>query len=709
MAKLKSKANEGVFVQETVWGGRNLRIEAGKLALQADGAVTVQYGDTVVLATAVGVKKASSGVDFFPLTVHYQEKFFAAGRIPGGYIKREGKPSEYEVLTSRLIDRPIRPLFPDHFYNEVQVICTVLSYDGENDPDIVALIAASAALSISGIPFQGPVAAIRIGLHKNGDFVINPSNALAKTLDLDLVVAGTEEGVLMVESEANELSETQMLDALKFGHDQFQPIIKMISSLKEDCGKEEWKIEDISKVLKKIEKIVEKELKKDLVKAYTIHDKKSRYAAIDLLREKADDLLSKAIEEGISEDEFTKHVDVAFGSVQSDILRQDILKKGKRIGDRNLDSIRPISCEINVLPRVHGSSIFKRGETQTLAIATLGTAQDEQAMDSLSGEYRERFLLHYNFPPYSVGETGRMSSPGRREVGHGKLAWRALHPVMPTKDEFSYTVRVVSEILACNGSSSMATVCGASMAMMNAGVPLKKPVAGIAMGLIKEKKDYAILSDIIGDEDHLGDMDFKVAGTKDGITALQMDIKITSITHDIMKEALSQAKIGRFHILEEMEKAISKHDHVSDRAPKMTTVKIAKEKIRDLIGPGGKTIREICEQTGAKIDIDETGVVTIAAADQDRLDQALARVSDIAVEPEIGKIYSAKVVKIVEFGAFVSFMGAREGLVHISELANERVNKVTDILNLGDSINVKVLGIDERGKVRLSLKAANAA
>ena len=687
--------------EEIEWAGRKLVLETGKVARQADGAVMATYGGTTVLCTVVAEKKAKADIDFFPLTVHYQEKAFAAGKIPGGFLRREGKPADSESLKSRLIDRPIRPLFPEGFHNEVQVICTVLAYDFENDPDVVALVGASAALALSGVPFAGPIAGVRIG-YINNELVVNPSFEVIKNSDLDLIVAGTKEGVLMVESEAKELSEETMLSAVKLGHDSFQPVIKMIEKLAKKAGKENWEapkpLPEASEIAKKVTKIAEK----DLRKAYAIKVKQDRYAAIDAAKEKVIEGLTDYVQS------HPKLVESAFKNLQSEILRGDILNDGKRLDGRKLSEIRKIVAEVGILPRAHGSALFTRGETQALVVTTLGTSKDEQIMDALEGEYKERFLLHYNFPPYSVGETGRMGGVGRREIGHGKLAWRAINPLLPTKEQFPYTIRVVSEITESNGSSSMATVCGTSLALMDAGAPMKKSIAGIAMGLIKEGKKHAVLSDILGDEDHLGDMDFKVAGTIDGITALQMDIKITSITQTIMEEALNQAKQGRIHILGEMSKALEySRSQLSDFAPKMTSFKINPNKIREVIGSGGKIIREICETTGAKVDIEDDGQVTVAGVTQESMNAAVKMIQAIAIDPEIGAIYEGKVVKTTDFGAFVNFMGGRDGLVHISELAPTRVNKTEDIVKVGDVVQVKVLGLDDRGKIKLSMKAVN--
>lgn len=687
--------------EEIEWAGRKLVLETGKVARQADGAIMATYGGTTVLCTVVAQKDAKPDIDFFPLSVHYQEKTFAAGKIPGGFLRREGRPSDSETLKSRLIDRPIRPLFPEDFRNEVQVICTVLAYDFENDTDITALIGASAALAISGIPFQGPVGVAKVG-HINGKLVLNPTLEAMKASDLDLVVAGTKEGVLMVESEAKELPEDIMLSAVEFGHESFQPVLKLIEKLVKKAGKPQWALPKAASEVTEISKKVAKIAEKDLRKAYNIKIKQDRYAAIDAAKQKVAQELAEYMETS------PKLVNSAFTNLQSEILRGDILDSQKRLDGRKLDEIRPIVAEVGVLPRAHGSALFTRGETQALVVATLGTGQDEQIIDALEGEYKERFLLHYNFPPYSVGEVGRLSGVGRREIGHGKLAWRAINPLLPTKEQFSYTIRVVSEITESNGSSSMATVCGTSLALMDAGTPLSKPIAGIAMGLVKEGKKYAVLSDILGDEDHLGDMDFKVAGTTEGITALQMDIKITSITASIMKEALAQAQKGRLHILGEMSKALEySRSQLSTYAPKMTTFKINPSKIREVIGSGGKVIREICETTGAKVDIEDDGQVTVAGVTQEAMDAAVKMIQGIACDPEVGHIYEGKVVKVAEFGAFVNIMGGRDGLVHISELAPTRVNKTEDVVKLGDIVQVKVLGFDDRGKIKLSMKAVN--
>lgn len=688
------------YRKELMWGGRKLVLETGKIARQADGAVLATYGDTSVLCTVVALKAPKPGIDFFPLTVHYQEKAFAAGKIPGGFFKREGRPTEKETLVSRLIDRPIRPLFADGFRNETQVICTVLSHDLENDPDIVAMVGASAALTISGVPFMGPVGAARVA-YVDGQYVLNPTRDQLPKSALDLVVAGTVEGVLMVESEAKELSEEVMLGAVMYGHKEFQAVINAIIELAEQCAKEPWDIAappaEVAVVTKKFE---DAGIVAELAEAYKIVKKQDRYAAVGAVKQKAMELLSVDAEIAVAPG-ILKHL-------EADVVRGNILNTGIRIDGRDTKTVRPIEVEVGVLPRAHGSALFTRGETQALVVATLGTGQDEQIIDALEGEYRENFMLHYNFPPYSVGEAGRMGSPGRREIGHGKLAWRAIHPCLPAKDAFPYTMRVVSEITESNGSSSMATVCGSSLALMDAGVPMPNPVAGIAMGLIKEGDKFAVLTDILGDEDHLGDMDFKVAGTQNGVTALQMDIKITSITEEIMKIALGQAKDGRIHILGEMAKGLSSaRSEVSGNAPRITTFNIPKDKIREVIGTGGKVIREICETTGAKIDIEDDGTIKVASTDSDAAQRAIDWIRGIVAEPEIGVIYTGKVVKVVDFGAFVNFLGSRDGLVHISEISRERVAKTSDVLTVGQSVKVKVLGFDDRGKVKLSMKCVN--
>jgi polyribonucleotide nucleotidyltransferase len=690
-----------IFRKEVMWGGRRLILETGKIARQADGAVMATYGETTVLCTAVASRSAKPGQDFFPLTVNYQEKTFAAGKIPGGFFKREGRPSEKETLVSRLIDRPIRPLFAPGFLNETQVVCTVLSHDLENDPDIVALVGASAALTLSGIPFFGPIAGARVG-YVDGNYVLNPKvEDLAKS-SLDLVVAGTGEGVLMVESEAKELPEDVMLGAVMFGHKHFQPVIQAIIELAEVAAKEPWQPPAKSEKYENIKAQLKAGWWDDIASAYAEVSKQARSNKLDAAKNRIMEV-------------FTDPNDAAvalklFKDLEKDIVRSAILKTGKRIDGRDTKTVRPIVSEVGILPRAHGSALFTRGETQALAVTTLGTGQDEQIIDALDGEYRSNFMLHYNFPPYSTGEAKRMGSPGRREIGHGKLAWRAVRPLLPPKESFPYTIRVVSEITESNGSSSMASVCGASLSLMDAGVPLKAPVAGIAMGLIKETDGFAVLSDILGDEDHLGDMDFKVAGTTGGVTALQMDIKITSITEEIMKIALGQAKDGRLHILGEMSKALTDaREGVSSNAPRITTITIPKDKIREVIGSGGKVIREICEVTGAKIDIEDDGTIKVAAVDGDAAKAAIDWIRGIVAEPELGIIYNGKVVKVVDFGAFVNFLGAKDGLVHISELAPQRVGKVADVVKVGDQVKVKVLGFDDRGKVKLSMKQVDQA
>jgi polyribonucleotide nucleotidyltransferase len=689
-----------IIRKEIEWGGRKLVFETGRMARQADGAVLVTYGETTVLCTVVAQKNVKPGVDFFPLTVNYQEKTFAAGKIPGGFFKREGRPSEKEVLTSRLIDRPIRPLFAEGFRNETQIICTTLSHDLENDPDVVALVGASAALTLSGIPFLGPIGAARVG-YIGGEYVLNPQMDEMANSKLDLVVAGTTQGVLMVESEAQELSEDVMLGAVQFGHRSFQPIIRAIVELAEQCAKEPWSLPVAPEQLVAVRDRLRALAGEGLAEAYGIIKKQDRHARIDEIKTS---MLAALVEEGFD----PELVATEFKELEREVVRGTILKTARRIDGRDTRTIRPILCEIGILPRAHGSSLFTRGETQSLAVTTLGTGEDEQIIDALEGEYREHFLLHYNFPPYSVGEAGRLGSPGRREIGHGKLAWRALRPLLPDKESFPYTIRIVSEITESNGSSSMATVCSSSLSLMDAGVPLKKPVAGIAMGLIKEEEGFAVLSDILGDEDHLGDMDFKVAGTREGVTALQMDIKITSITDQIMGQALAQAREGRMHILDEMAKAIdTSRAAVSRNAPRITIINIPKDKIREVIGSGGKVIREIVEVTGAKIDIEDDGTVKVAAVDASAAQAAIDWIRNIVAEPEVGEIYTGKVVKVVDFGAFVNFLGSRDGLVHISELAPQRVKQVADVVQVGDQVKVKVLGVDDRGKVKLSMKAVD--
>jgi polyribonucleotide nucleotidyltransferase len=690
------------YRKEVDWGGRKLILETGKIARQADGAVMARYGDTIVLCTAVGVKSSRPGQDFFPLTVNYQEKAFAAGKIPGGFFKREGRPSEIEVLKSRLIDRPIRPLFPDNFRNEVQVVATVLSHDLENDPDIVATIGCSAALTLSGIPFFGPVAAARVG-YQDGQYILNPTAEQMKSTQLDLVVAGTSEGVLMVESEARELSEDVMLGAVTFGHAGFQPVIQAIIELAEHAAKDPWVLPEPSAEQQALKARVDALARAGLGDAYHEPAKEARHVKVDAVR---DQTLATLAAEGADAEQAKS----LFHDLEADVVRNGILDTGRRIDGRDTTSVRPIVAEVGVLPRAHGSALFTRGETQAFCVATLGTGQDEQVIDALEGEYRQHFMLHYNFPPYSVGEAGRMGSPSRRDIGHGKLAWRAIHPLLPEKEKFPYTLRMVSEITESNGSSSMATVCGGSLALMDAGVPLKRPVAGIAMGLIKEDRGFAVLSDILGDEDHLGDMDFKVAGTEAGVTALQMDIKITSITPEIMRIALAQAREGRMHILGEMARALTGHrGDVAATAPRITVMNVPREKIREVIGTGGKVIREIVEQTGCKVDIEDDGTIKIAATDALQAQRAIDWIRGIVAEPEVGVIYNGKVVKTAEFGAFVNFLGSRDGLVHISELQPGRVGRTTDVVNVGDPVKVKVIGFDERGKVKLSMRVVDQA
>ena len=690
---------------EIEWAGRPLKLETGKIARQADGAVLATYGETVVLATVVSAKSPKPGQDFFPLTVNYQEKTYAAGKIPGGYFKREGRPSENETLVSRLIDRPIRPLFPDGYKNDTQVIVTVMQHDLENNPDVLSMVAASAALTLSGIPFMGPIGGARVG-YINGQYVLNPHLDEMDESTLDLVVAGTQEAVLMVESEAKELPEDVMLGAVVFGQKGFQPVIDAIIKLAEVAAKEprEFQPEDHSALENAMLSIAEDELRN----AYKITEKAARYAAVDAVKAK---VKAHFLPEGIENPAHTaEEIGAVFKHLQAKIVRWNILDTKSRIDGRDLETVRPIVSEVGVLPRTHGSALFTRGETQAIVVATLGTGEDEQYVDSLTGMYKENFMLHYNFPPFSVGETGRMGSPGRREIGHGKLAWRAIHPMLPTAEQFPYTLRVVSEITESNGSSSMATVCGTSLALMDAGVPLAKPVAGIAMGLIKEEERFAVLSDILGDEDHLGDMDFKVAGTEAGITSLQMDIKIEGITEEIMGIALNQAKGGRLHILGEMAKAISEsRGQLGEFAPRIEVMNIPVDKIREVIGSGGKVIREIVEKTGAKINIEDDGTVKIASSSGKEIEAARKWIHSIVAEPEVGQIYEGTVVKTADFGAFVNFFGARDGLVHISQLASERVAKTTDVVKEGDKVWVKLMGFDERGKVRLSMKVVDQA
>jgi polyribonucleotide nucleotidyltransferase len=685
------------------WGGRKLTLETGRLARQADGAVFASYGDTTVIATVVAAKQPKEGIDFLPLTCNYQEKYYAAGRIPGGYFKREARPTEKETLVSRLIDRPVRPLFADGWRCDTQVIVTVLSHDLENDPDILAMVAASAALTLSGVPFMGPIGAARVGFINN-EYVLNPQIDEMPESQLDLVVAGTADAVLMVESEAKELSEDIMLGAVMFGHRHFQPVIDAIIKLAEKAAKEprELNVADNSGLQKEMLDLVEKELRA----AYSIADKMERHKAVDAAKER---VMGHFLPAGVENPKYPKlAVTDVFKELEAKIVRWNILDTGNRIDGRDVKTVRPIVCEVGVLPRTHGSALFTRGETQALVVSTLGTGEDEQYIDALQGTYKETFLLHYNFPPFSVGETGRLGAPGRREIGHGKLAWRAIHPVLPPHTEFPYTIRVVSEITESNGSSSMATVCGTSLSLMDAGVPLKRPTAGIAMGLIKEDERFAVLSDILGDEDHLGDMDFKVAGTERGVTSLQMDIKIAGITEEIMRIALGQAKDGRMHILGEMGKAITQaRAELGEHAPRIEVLSIPVDKIREVIGSGGKVIREIVEKTGAKIDISDDGTVKVASASGESIKAAINWIKSIASEPEVGHIYEGTVVKVMDFGAFVNFFGAKDGLVHISQLAPRRVQKTSDVVKEGDKVKVKLLGFDERGKVRLSMKVVD--
>jgi len=688
---------------EIEWAGRPLRLETGRIARQADGAVLATYGETSVLATVVAAKEEKPGIDFFPLTVNYQEKTFAAGKIPGGYFKREGRPTEKETLTSRLIDRPIRPLFAPGFKNETQIVATVLSHDLENDPDIVAMVATSAALTLSGVPFLGPIGAARVG-YIDGKYVLNPMIDEMSESSLDLVVAGTGDAVLMVESEAKELPEDVMLGAVMYGQKHFKPVIDAIVSLAERAAKEPWelKAEEDAGLIGRVRTMAEAELRE----AYAIaakHERRDRVAAI---KEKVVAAVVPSDDDGT----MAPKVSGAFKEAEKEVVRGSILETSRRIDGRDLKTVRPIECEVGILPRTHGSALFTRGETQALAVATLGTGEDEQYVDALQGTYKETFMLHYNFPPYSVGEVGRLGSPGRREIGHGKLAWRAIHPVLPDRESFPYTIRLVSEITESNGSSSMATVCSCSLAMMDAGIPIKRPVAGIAMGLIKEAERFAVLSDILGDEDHLGDMDFKVAGTSEGVTSLQMDIKITGITEEIMKVALNQARDGRMHILAEMNKAINTaRPELGEYAPRIETIHIPVDKIREVIGSGGSVIREIVAESGAKIDISDDGTVKIASANAESIRAAINRIKSITSEPEVGEIYKGKVVKVMEFGAFVNFFGAKDGLVHISQLADGRPKAVTDVVKEGDIVWVKLLGFDDRGKVRLSMKVVDQA
>jgi polyribonucleotide nucleotidyltransferase len=683
------------------WAGKKLTLETGRMARQADGAVLATYGETTVLATVVFAKAPKPGLDFFPLTVNYQEKTYAAGKIPGGFFKREGRPTEKETLVSRLIDRPIRPLFVKGFKHETQVVINVLSHDLENDPDIVAMVAASAALTLSGVPFMGPIGAARVGMI-DGEYVLNPTLDQMADTKIDLVVAATHDAVMMVESEIQELNEEQVLGAVAFAHEGLKPVIAAIIELADHAAKEpyDFQAESFDDLTTKIQTMVGAELRA----AYEHKGKAERHDGISAAKSKAAAALvkSETNPDGYDSSKFSS----AFKEAEANILRRDIIEHGKRVDGRPLDKVRQIVSEVGVLPRAHGSALFTRGETQALVVATLGTGEDEQWIDALEGTYKEKFLLHYNFPPFSVGETGRMGSPGRREIGHGKLAWRALRPMLPTPAEFPYTIRLVSEIFESNGSSSMASVCGGALALMDAGVPLKKPVSGIAMGLILEPSgEYAVLSDILGDEDHLGDMDFKVAGTEDGITSLQMDIKVPGITQEIMSKALHQAKAGRLHILGEMAQAMTApRADVGEFAPKIETISIPTDKIRDVIGTGGKVIREIVEKTGAKVNVEDDGTVKVSASDGAKIKAAIDWIKSLTSEPEIGAIYTGKVVKVVDFGAFVNFFGAKDGLVHVSQISNERVNRPQDVLSEGQMVKVKLVGFDDRGKTKLSMK-----
>ncbi|GGD52519.1 polyribonucleotide nucleotidyltransferase [Croceicoccus pelagius] len=683
------------------WGGKTLTLETGRIARQADGAVLATYGETVVLCAVTAAKKVKEGQDFFPLTVHYQEKFSSAGRIPGGFFKRERGATEKETLTSRLIDRPIRPLFPEGFYNEINVICQVMSYDGETEADILAMIAASAALTISGVPFMGPIGAARVG-YVDGEYTLNPKqDAALEDGRLDLVVAATNDAVMMVESEAKELTEDEMLGAVMFAHEESKKVIGAIIELAEKAAKDPWEIDqsdDTSAIKEKLRGIVGD----DIAAAYKLTDKSARSDALNAARAKAKEAFA-------GEEPQTQMVaNKAVKKLEAEIVRTAILKDGQRIDGRKLDQVRPIEATAGFLPRTHGSALFTRGETQAICTTTLGTKESEQMIDGLEGLTYSNFMLHYNFPPYSVGEVGRFGAPGRREIGHGKLAWRALHPVLPSKEDFPYTIRILSDITESNGSSSMATICGGCLSMMDAGVPIERPVSGIAMGLILEGDEFAVLSDILGDEDHLGDMDFKVAGTEAGITTMQMDIKVAGITQEIFAAALKQAKDGRAHILGEMTKALSTaRTELSAHAPRIETMQIDKSKIRDVIGTGGKVIREIVAETGAKVDIDDEGVIKISSSDLSQIEAARKWIEGIVEEAEVGKIYTGKVVNIVDFGAFVNFMGGKDGLVHVSEMKNERVEKPTDVVSEGQEVKVKVLEIDNRGKVRLSMRVVD--
>ncbi len=688
---------------EIEWGGKTLTLETGKVARQADGAVIATLGETVVLCAVTAAKSVKEGQDFFPLTVHYQEKFSSSGRIPGGFFKRERGATERETLVSRLIDRPLRPLFPEGFYNEINCIAQVMSYDGENEPDLLAMIAASAAMTLSGVPFMGPIGAARVG-YENGDYVLNPSDSQVATGELDLMVAATHDAVMMVESEAKELSEDIMLGAVMFAHRASQQVIDAIIKLAEQAAKEPWELKksvDQTEAKAKLKKLIGK----DMEAAYKLTDKQARQTAINDARTKARDAFEDLKHSNPAEYLGTLKL---VKKLEAEIVRGAILKTGRRIDGRDTKTVRPIEAEVHFLPRAHGSALFTRGETQTIATTTLGTRDAEQMIDGLNGLSYQHFMLHYNFPPYSVGEVGRFGAPSRRDIGHGKLAWRALHAVLPTKEEFPYTIRVTSDITESNGSSSMATVCGGSLSLMDAGVPIKRPVSGIAMGLILEGKDFAVLSDILGDEDHLGDMDFKVAGTSEGITSLQMDIKIAGITEEIMKVALAQANEGRAHILGEMAKALdSTRSELSAHAPRIETFTIDKSKIREVIGTGGKVIREIVATTGAKVDIDDEGVIKVSSSDPAQIDAAVKWIKGLVEEAEVGKVYDGKVVNLVDFGAFVNFMGGKDGLVHVSEIKNERVEKVSDALSEGQAVKVKVLEIDPRGKVRLSMRVVD--
>ncbi len=686
------------------WGGRTLTLETGRIARQAGGAIMATYGETAVLATVVADKQPKPGLDFFPLTVNYQEKTYAAGKIPGGFFKREGRPGEKETLTCRLIDRPIRPLFAEGFKNETQVITTVMSHDLENDPDILAMVAASAALTISGVPFRGPIGGARVGFIE-GEYVLNPQIDELQESSLNLVVAGTKDAVLMVESEAEELSEEIMLGAVMYGHEQMQPVIDMIIEMAQECAKEPWDFvsPDYSAEYEKVAAFIEA----DVRAAYGNKEKAVRYAALGEAKVKVMEKFGPA-DDGTEGEIDAKVLGTVFKQLESNIVRNDILDTGSRIDGRDTTTVRPIECQVGILPRAHGAALFTRGETQAIVVTTLGTGDDEQFIDALEGTYKENFMLHYNFPPYSVGETGRTGFTSRRETGHGKLAWRALRAVLPGPMEFPYTIRIVSEITESNGSSSMATVCGGSLSMMDAGVPIKRPVAGIAMGLIKEGDRFAVLSDILGDEDHLGDMDFKVAGTSEGVTSLQMDIKITGITKDIMEKALAQAKGGREHILGEMAKALTQsREDLGAHAPRIEVMSIPVDKIRDVIGTGGKVIREIVAETGAKVDVSDDGTIKLASPDLACIEAARKWIHSLTAEPEVGMIYDGKVVKVVDFGAFVNFFGPKDGLVHISQLAANRVASVSDVVKEGDSVKVKLLGFDDRGKVRLSMKVVD--